>query len=132
MQRPKQHIIEEESRKRFALLIPDEWVTNDFVKDYGKDINVEIFKDNESTVGKIFICQLKGSSKVVFNDVMEIPIKINVLSYYNTLQQQVLLVFYSTLNQKFWAIWANQLLHKYDLKYGQEKVTRQIRFKKFD
>jgi len=60
VKRNLQHIIEEESRVSFSQIIPLEWVKNDFVKDYGKDIHIEIFH-NEHATGKSFICQLKGN-----------------------------------------------------------------------
>ena len=95
MKRVQQHIIEEESRKSFAQLIPDGWVTNDFTKDYGKDIHLEIFRQNEST-GNMFIAQLKGSSKKIIADTLCIQISTNSLKYYEDIDTPVLLVFYST------------------------------------
>lgn len=122
MKRPAQHIIEEESRKKFALLVPDGWVMNDFQKDYGKDIHIEIFKNFLST-GLIFICQLKGSSQKIVNQTIKIPIEIEMLQYYSTLEQPVLLVCYSTETSDFWAVWANQLIHSFKLRPRQKKVT---------
>jgi len=121
LKRPLQHIIEEESRKQFALIVPNEWAANDFTKDYGKDIHLEIFKNYEST-GKIFICQLKGSSQKIVDDTIKISMEIDHLQYFETLPLPILLVFYSTQTKGFWAIWANCLLQTFDVEPGQKTV----------
>ena len=115
MKRPIQHIIEEESRKAFAFLIPDGWVLNDFTKDYGKDINVEIFKNFRST-GKSFICQLKGTTQEFENGLLSVQIEVSTLEYYATVATPILLIFYRTITKEFYGIWANSLISCYRIK----------------
>ncbi len=122
MKRVRQHIIEEESRKEFANILPSGWVANDFHKDYGKDIHVEIFKNNSST-GKSFIVQLKGTDSENIHDDISIPIKLDTLEYYESILTPVLLVFYSTRTKSFRGIWANYLLHTLNIKPTQKQVT---------
>lgn len=122
MKRPLQHIIEEESRKEFANIIPNGWATNDFTKDYGKDIQLEIFKDYEST-GNLFICQLKGSTQEVVDENISVQMEVSHLVYFSTIPLPVLLVFYSTRTKEFWAIWANKLHSTLNLKSNQKKVS---------
>lgn len=121
MKRPLQHIIEEESRKAFAFLIPDGWVMNDFTKDYGKDINVEMFKDFGST-GKSFICQLKGTSQKFKDGLLSVQMELDTLKYYATVSTPILLVFYSTLTKEFFGLWANSLISCYRVKEKQKTV----------
>lgn len=122
MKRVRQHIIEEESRKEFANILPSGWVANDFHKDYGKDIHVEIFKNNNAT-GKSFIVQLKATDSENLHSDISIPIKVDILEYYETILTPVLLVFYSTKTKLFRGIWANFLLHTLDTKPTQKQVT---------
>jgi tetratricopeptide (TPR) repeat protein len=121
VKRPKEHIIEEESVKAFKNLIPDSWVINEFTKDYGKDLHIEIFKNYEAT-GKIFIVQVKGSNQVIDNDSMSVSMKIDTLKYYQDLEYPVLLVFYSTRKKSFWATWANGLLSAVKIKPTQRSL----------
>jgi len=122
MKRNLQHIIEEESRVNFSQLIPLEWVKNDFVKDYGKDIHIEIF-NNELATGKSFICQLKGKSGRIKNDSIAISIAVEDLEYFEQLDIPVLLVFYSITTKQFWGIWANFLLETLDIPMSQKTIT---------
>jgi tetratricopeptide (TPR) repeat protein len=122
LKRPLQHIIEEESRKAFAFLIPDGWVMNDFTKDYGKDINVEMFKDFRST-GKSFICQLKGTSQKFKDGLVSIQMELDTLRYYASVSTPILLVFYSTITKEFFGLWANSLITCYQVKEKQKRVT---------
>lgn len=122
VKRVRQHIIEEESRKAFSRIVPSEWVMNDFTKDYGKDIHVEIFK-NEVSTGKTFIVQLKGSDQVINDNTFNIQIKTDTLHYFKSLSTPVLLVFYSTTENQFWGIWANGLIDFYNVKEDQKTVT---------
>lgn len=122
MKRVEQHIIEERSRKAFALLIPDSWAVNDFTKDYGKDIQLEIFKNYNST-GHIFTCQLKGTGKEIINGEIAISMEIDHLLYFSTLPLPMLLVFYSVREDQFWGIWANFLHETLSLKTNQKTVT---------
>ncbi|MFC6999900.1 DUF4365 domain-containing protein [Rufibacter roseus] len=130
MKRVEQHIIEEESRKAFALLVPDAWVANDFTKDYGKDIHIEIFTNHNST-GKTFIVQLKGTSQNIKEGKIAIPLAVDMLSYYKSLDYPVLLVFYSTNEKRFWGIWANNLLDCLKIKEGQATVLIKLDTKHF-
>lgn len=67
MKRPRQHIIETKSKKRFEALVPDTWVARELNADYGLDYLIEIFKDNNST-GHLFFVQLKGTDNDIVND----------------------------------------------------------------
>ncbi|HVU93729.1 MAG TPA: DUF4365 domain-containing protein [Puia sp.] len=125
MKRVQQHIIEEESRKAFASIIPDGWVSNDFVKDYGKDIHLEIFKDLSST-GKSFIVQLKASSQNIVNSKISVRIEVEKLKYYEQYTSPIFLVFYSTKTKVFWGTWANNLLKSMSVSLKDGQKTTQI------
>ena len=74
MQRPRQHIIETESKKSLNSIIPDHWVLRELAPDYGLDFMVEIFKEENST-GNIFYLQLKGSDQTIEDNVISYQLK---------------------------------------------------------
>ncbi len=108
MQRPRQHIIETESKKSLNSIIPDHWVLRELAPDYGLDFMVEIFKEENST-GNIFYLQLKGSDQTIEDNVISYQLKKEHIEYYNSIPSPVLFVLYSTKTNQFWGLWSNQL-----------------------
>lgn len=108
MQRPRQHIIETESKRGFNAIVPSHWVLREMSSDYGLDFMVEIFKNGHST-GNIFYVQLKGTDQNLINDHISYQLGQDHIDYYRKIISPVLLVIYSTQAEKFWGIWANQL-----------------------
>ena len=108
MQRPRQHIIETESKKSLNAIIPDHWVLRELSPDYGLDFMVEIFKGDNST-GNIFYLQLKGSDQIIKDNVISYQLKKEHIEYYNSIPSPVLFVLFSTSTNQFWALWTNQL-----------------------
>lgn len=108
MQRPRQHIIETESKKNLNSIIPDHWVLRELAPDYGLDFMVEIFKEENST-GNIFYLQLKGSDQTIEDNVISYQLKKEHIEYYNSIPSPVLFVLYSTQKNQFWGLWSNQL-----------------------
>jgi hypothetical protein len=94
MKRPRQHILEDESILAFKQLLPEGWVANEFAKDYGKDIQVEIFRNGNAT-GNMFITQLKATDATIKNDLITVTMKKDHLNYFSSITTTVLLVFYS-------------------------------------
>ncbi len=108
MQRPRQHIIETESRNKLEQIIPSNWNTNKLSIDYGLDYYIEIFK-NEKSTGNIFFIQLKGTDKNAINNCISYQISTEHLNYWNSIVNPVLLIIYSTKTNQFWGIWTNKL-----------------------
>ncbi|WP_163445106.1 DUF4365 domain-containing protein [Flavobacterium columnare] len=108
MQRPRQHIIETESKKSLNSIIPDHWVLRELAPDYGLDFMVEIFKKENST-GNIFYLQLKGSDQAIEDNVISYQLKKEHIEYYNSIPSPVLFVLFSTTTNQFWGLWSNQL-----------------------
>ena len=108
MQRPIQHIIETESKKKLNSIIPDHWVLRELPLDYGLDFMVEIFKEGRST-GNIFYLQLKGSGQNIKNNIISYQLNKEHIEYYSSIPTPILFVLYSTKTKQFWGIWANQL-----------------------
>ncbi|MGH7481433.1 MAG: DUF4365 domain-containing protein, partial [Longimicrobiales bacterium] len=58
--RPRQHQIEELSRRALRARLPEAWVVRDLNPDYGLDVAVDIFEDERAT-GLSFAVQLKAT-----------------------------------------------------------------------
>lgn len=58
--RPHEHQIEELSRRKFREKCPAAWVVRDLNPDYGLDMLVDIFEDDEAT-GRSFYVQMKST-----------------------------------------------------------------------
>ena len=121
MKRPREHVLETESRKAFEQMIPDEWVCRELHPDYGIDYQIEIFSDNFST-GNMFYVQIKGTDKKPINEIIGLNIEISYFRYYSYLPLPILFVLYSSKTKEFWGIWANKLLSTRKLKKNQKYI----------
>jgi len=116
--RVKQHQVEDISRSKFNLLIPRNWVCRDKYKDYGIDIEVEIFDDEGRTTGIVFWVQLKATDSNDDAYINKIYLKIDSVKYYRRLDIPVLIVRYSEKQDRFYYKWAYEI----DMFYAKEKA----------
>ena len=114
--RPKQHQLEDLSRAKFQLCLPDEWVIRD--KDYGIDCEVELFDQEENSTGLLFYVQLKATGSKKESDIFKIDFKIDTLEYFKQLEIPVLLARYSQHLDKTYVKWVNEV----DLTFAKEKA----------
>ena len=63
MKRPRQHVLEEESKRAFINLLPPEWIHREKHPDYGIDMEVEIVEDGKVT-NNVFWVQLKATESI--------------------------------------------------------------------
>ncbi len=104
--RPRQHVIEDASRRAFEGLLPEEWVYRPLPRDYGIDGEVEIFREGKST-GLIFEVQLKGTDR---EDNLSIRLSHEKVEYYRLLSDPVLIVLLNAPSERVFARW----LQSYD------------------
>lgn len=129
MKRPRQHVLETESRKAFERLLPDAWVYRPFNPDYAIDYQVEIFSD-EISQGKAFYVQLKGTDSESGKKKASLDLDLGYYEYYASLPLPILLVVYSSDSGHFWGIWVNKYLSTKNLRSGQKYLR--INFEKKD
>lgn len=116
--RPKQHQLEDLSRAKFQLCLPEEWVLRDKGKDYGIDCEVELFDENENSTGLLFYAQLKATASKKESEIFNVDLKIDTLEYFKQLEIPVLLVRYSQHLDKTFVKWINEV----DLTFAKEKA----------
>jgi hypothetical protein len=73
-QRPRPHVLEEESRRAWHAALPPEWVPRRVDPDYGIDETVEIFEEGVAT-GLIFNVQLRATDDSDPNSVLKLRLR---------------------------------------------------------
>lgn len=125
--RPKQHQLEDLSRAKFQLCLPEEWVIRDKDKDYGIDCEVELFDESENSTALLFYAQLKATASKKESEIFNVDLKIDTLNYFKQLEIPVLLVRYSKHLDKTFVKWVNEV----DLTFAKKKAkTFRIKIQK--
>jgi len=120
--RPKQHQLEDLSRREFEALLPESWVMRNKDKDYGIDAEVEIFEEDGCSTGLMFYVQLKATENKDENKARKLDLSKKSLDYYGKFEVPVLLVRYSKQSGKTYCKWS----HEIDLFYSK-KDTKTVR-----
>lgn len=116
--RPRQHQIEDLSRLKFGLAVPRNWVCRDKSKDYGIDVEVEIFDSDDRATGLVFWAQLKATESNDVAIIRKVDLTIESIKYYKRLDIPVLIVRYSEKEDRFYFRWA----HEIDLFYAKKNA----------
>lgn len=116
--RPKQHQLEDVSRAKFQLCLPEQWVLRDKDKDYGIDCEVELFNKDENSTGILFYVQLKATGSKKKSEIFNVDFRIETLEYFMQLDIPVLLARYSKHLDKIYVKWVNQV----DLTFTKKKA----------
>jgi len=107
--RPKQHQLEDVSRRKFAEALPREWVFRDVSHDYGIDGEVEIFDEGGQATGLSFLVQLKATEAKRVSDRRRVKLKVEQLRYFKSRQVPVLIVRYDHVENRLFSRWAGRL-----------------------
>lgn len=107
--RPTQHQSEDLSRVKFQLVLPKRWVVRDKSKDYGIDMEVELFDEANNAQGLLFYAQLKSTESKDTSVILKVPLSVDSLKYYKQLDIPVLLVRYSEDEDEFYIKWINSV-----------------------
>lgn len=127
--RVRQHELEDLSRSKFSLAVPRNWVCRDKNKDYGIDVEVEIFDKDGRATGLVFWVQLKATESNDKAVIKNINLSIESIKYYKSLEIPVLIVRYSEKQNSFYYRWA----HEIDLFYAKKNAKNmRISFGKED
>ncbi|WP_419787983.1 DUF4365 domain-containing protein [Pseudodesulfovibrio sp.] len=116
--RPIQHQIEDESRAKYELAIPKEWVFRNKEKDYGIDGEVEIFTPDQMSTGLIYFVQLKATASEEEQAIKKLSMKLDLQEYYRQLPVPVMIARYSSEMKIFFVKWA----HEIDPYYAKERA----------
>ncbi len=113
--RPIQHELEEASRIAFESLVAP-WLYRRKTPDYGIDGEVEIFDERKKASGLQFLVQLKAEQRA--RRQTSIPLGIEWIKYYQSLELPVLLVLWVKETGKTFWLWATEI----DLYYAKKNA----------
>lgn len=105
-QRPPEHDLETLSERAFAAIIPASWLMRkQDSTEYGIDAEVEIFREGFAT-GMTFKIQFKGSNRDPDGRRAQ-QIRLSTLTYWNSLDVPVLVVYYAAATSQLYGAWAH-------------------------
>lgn len=108
-QRSLSHQQEDESRWVFRSLFPRQWVVRDKVPDYGIDQEVELFNDDGSSTGVVFLAQLRATDAEDALRQSKTRISIEQLRYFASHDLPVLIFRYAAETGTYYFRWAHEL-----------------------
>ncbi|WNV76928.1 DUF4365 domain-containing protein [Geodermatophilus sp. DSM 44513] len=104
--RPREHVLEEESRRAFQAALPAKWVLRSTGEDdYGIDREVEIF-ENGTTTGLTFKVQLKASEHRDPSGPLR-RVTVEHVHYWKSLAVPVLIAYYIADSGELFGRWAH-------------------------
>jgi hypothetical protein len=132
MKRPREHEIEDISKRIFEKSLPDGWIAQELHPDYGLDYRIEIF-ENENSTGYDFYIQLKGKSKINIDssDNINLDFSVEHLKYYYELKNPVFIIIVDINKEECYFIdiqfYINRVLSNENPNWmNQEKVRIKI------
>jgi len=131
MERPDTHVLEEESRRAFRIMLPSEWIVRDKNPDYGIDMEVEVVKEKKVT-NEVFWVQIKATENIVHSHgVIPFSIETKHLKYYEHCRLPVIVVLWVKPEGTFYYLFVQQYirekLSKEDPKWRTQE-TKTIKF----
>ena len=106
--RPRQHNLEELSKRYFISKLPNNWTTEQPDSDYGVDLRVDIF-EGEYATGLELLIQLKASDTSVDEKNEKIKLKTTTYNYLWDKLQVVMLVKYIAEEDEAYWLFLNQV-----------------------
>ncbi len=110
--RPRQHELEDASRRAFETFLPDRLVYRSLSHDYGIDGEVEEFEDGSAT-GLRFYVQLKATDETDLDKALKVPVKLSSASYFRAQPIPLLMVRYVAATRTLYGRW----FHRFDPYY---------------
>lgn len=109
-ERPREHVLEEESNRAFVNALPSAWVARPQDPDYGIDYTVEIFEDGSRT-GLSFNVQIKATDEADLKKALRsVRFPRQLADYYAAQPSPVLIVRFHAPTEQLYCKW----FHAYD------------------
>lgn len=105
-QRPRTHILEEESRQAFRAALPPGWIVRDEVPDYGNDFRVDVVGDDGTVTGRSFYVQIKATDEDDLTTVLgSVRFPRGTADFYRSQSLPTLIVRYQAVEKRLFARW---------------------------
>ncbi len=105
--RSRSHQLEDLSIREFERLLPDAWALRRKDKDYGVDLEVEVFDDEGKSTGLMFFVQLKATDDI--SKAQSVPMKVDRLEYLASLDTPSMVVRYCEPSKTFHWLWLPEI-----------------------
>ncbi len=105
--RSRSHQLEDLSIREFERLLPDAWALRRKDKDYGVDLEVEVFDDEGKSTGLMFFVQLKATDDIA--KAQSVPMKVDRLEYLASLDTPSMVVRYCEPSKTFHWLWLPEI-----------------------
>lgn len=128
MKRPKEHVLEDESKRALRNFIPAEWIYRDRIPDYGIDAEIEIVEGGEVR-NKVLWLQIKATETRKANrETISYQMKTKSLKHYKKCQLPVLILYWIKSENTFYYLFAQryikEILPKTSPHWQQKKAVK--------
>jgi tetratricopeptide (TPR) repeat protein len=105
--RPREHVLETESRRRFENTIPAEWITRTPSPDYGVDFEITLVQDGRVT-NQVFGVQIKATDTIKpSNKKASFSFERERIEYYLEQKMPIMLVLFDAHNNRLFFQWTH-------------------------
>lgn len=122
--RPRSHVLEQEARQAIRAALPPEWVVRDLTPDYGLDLHIEIFTNEEPTPFQFYI-QAKGTDSPMPSRRPSYRCSTRHLRYYLNVPAPVMLAVFFSASSSIRTAWIQEqyysLSHEEKLRWHRQK-----------
>lgn len=108
--RSRSHELEDESIERFKSSIPRRWVCREKGRDYGVDLEVEIFAEDRTATGLMFYVQLKATDDAKRE--RKTSMDVDRIEYLNSLSLPAVVIRYCAPTGRLFWMWDYEALHQ--------------------
>lgn len=123
--RSRTHILEEESLFELKKILPTDWVIREKPKDYGIDVEIEIFTSKGKYTSIVFWIQLKATDSEKLKDHKSIRMQIDKIRQLASYELPVAIFRYNSKHKTFYFDWIKR--HAY-LSSSSDKKSFNIEF----
>jgi tetratricopeptide (TPR) repeat protein len=119
--RSRSHQLEDISVNRFSDLLPSAWVVRRKDKDYGSDLEIEIFEESGAATGLAFLVQLRATDNR--GKARKLSLAVDQLEYFLSLRLPTVVVRYCDTDQSLYWQWHFNIAGSMPLKRNQKSFT---------
>lgn len=105
--RSRSHQLEDLSIREFERLLPGSWVFRRKDKDYGVDLEIEVFDVDGRSTGLMFFVQLKATDDIA--KAQSVRMKVDRLEYLASLDTPSMIVRYCAPSKTFHWLWLSEI-----------------------
>lgn len=124
-QRVRNHELEDFSLAALRLALPSKWVIHEFKRDYGIDVQLELFDENGMALGLRAYGQLKATDNLEDDD--KLSLDRDHFDYWSSQSDPVLLLRFFSANQSFQWCWMHDVAWSMKPAAGSLAVARFLR-----